>query len=126
MGIQIKTEIIPLDIWFGEGKAILKQGPHNSPVLKSLAKKLEVPNLVHIEIEGSPDPAASAETNKEISLRRAEAVRVTIADLFKIPPERIQAASAGAANVSTPKENTSNSDHPSPIYVILYRIDTNG
>jgi len=121
-GFQIKTEVIPLDIWFGEGKAVLKRGPHNTPVIKSLAKKLDAPNIVHLQIEGSPDPTASGSANKDLSLRRAEALSATISDMFKIPAGRIQVQSAGTGDISKRKSPTS--DQPAPIYVIIYRIDS--
>jgi hypothetical protein len=123
-GIQLTTEVIPLDIWFGDGKAVLKRGPHNTPVLKTLESRLKEPSIVHIEIVGSPDTAASAKSNKTLSLRRAEALRDTIADLFKISADRIQADSAGASAVFEKPKSVVTPDEPRLVYVILYRLNS--
>jgi len=123
-GIQITTEVIPLDIWFPEGKAVVKRGPHNTPVLKILEKRLKESSIVHVEIEGNPDAKGTADTNKALSLRRAEALRDTVSDLYGIPADRIQADTAGASAVSVQKAVATASDQPSPIYIILYRLDS--
>jgi outer membrane protein OmpA-like peptidoglycan-associated protein len=119
--VQLTSDVVPLDILFGDGKAVLKQGPHNGPVLKNLKQVLEQYPLVHVEIEGNPDPWGTASANQELSRRRAEAMRDALVDLYRIPAGRIQVHAAGESAAAAQK-TVSRSERHFPVYLILYRL----
>lgn len=119
---QLTSEVVPLDIRFGEGKAVLKRGPHNGPVLNRLKQVLRQSPLVHVEIEGNPDPWGTPSANRELSRQRAEALRDTLVELYRIPPGRIQVHPAGETTAASQKKIVSQKDGPVPIYLILYRL----
>jgi hypothetical protein len=121
--VQINRQVIPLDIIFSKGKSILKQGPHNKPQLQQFETALKQSPVIHIEIEGNPDPAGSQKLNKTLSLKRAVAIRDAFIELYNIPGGRIQVHAAGetraAAEINTAAAKSSNI----PVLVILYRLE---
>ena len=118
--VQLKTEVVPLDIRFGDGKAVLKWGPHNGPVLKNLLLILTQHPLVHMEIEGNPDPWGNASANQELSLKRAESLRDALVKICRVPAGRIQVHPAGETAAARPI--ASRKGGPVPVYLTLYRL----
>jgi outer membrane protein OmpA-like peptidoglycan-associated protein len=120
-GFEIVKQVVPLDLWFGQGKAVLKTGPHNTPVIKSVKPLLNQDSLVHMEIEGSPDPGKDPAYNHDLSRQRAEALRDALSNLYGIPDGRIQVHAAGETGAATDKIPAT-WDSPRPIYLILYHL----
>ena len=81
------------DVLFDVGKATLKSGAARS--LERLAEFMTRHPERNVRIEGFTDDTGSAETNQELSLQRAEAVRQALADRG-IARERILVAGYGS------------------------------
>ncbi len=121
--VQLTKRVFPLDIKFGEGKAVVKRGPHNAPELQNFARLLKQYPFVHVEIEGNPDPARPQAFNRDLSVRRAEALRDTFIELYGIPPGRIQTHAAGETNAATESKTVAAPPKDRPVFVILYRLE---
>jgi outer membrane protein OmpA-like peptidoglycan-associated protein len=119
--IQITKRVFPLDVVFGEGKAILKRGPHNEPVLESFGKELNKTPFIHLEIEGNPDTQGSEKVNRSLSEHRAEALRDTFAELYGVPPGRMQVHAAGETQAEAHAASTGPQSRP--VLVIVYRLE---
>ncbi len=88
------STVILQNIYFGVDSDSLTQ--HSVPELRELGAFLEAnPELV-VEIGGHTDNTGDAEYNKELSLRRAEAVKEYIVLRQGIEPERIKTKGYGA------------------------------
>ncbi len=119
--VQITKQVFPLDVVFGEGKAVLKRGPHNEPVLKNFGQELTKAPFVHVEIEGNPDSQGSESFNRKLSAHRAEVLRDTFSDLYGIPPGRMQVHAAGETHVESHAVSTGPQSRP--VLVIVYRLE---
>ena len=117
----MNKRVLPVDIKFAEGKAVLKQGPHNAPELQKIARELKRYPVIHIEIEGNPDAEKTAAANRALSLQRAEALRDALTDLYHLPPSRIQLHAAGETDAAKIATAAPSLNHP--MYVILYDLE---
>ena len=61
------------DVLFGSGSSVIKPGAYY--LLDDIAARLEKKPAMSIDIQGHTDNIGSAESNKELSLRRAQAVK---------------------------------------------------
>ncbi len=120
--VQIKKQVFPLDVIFGEGKVALKLGPHNEPVLKNFGRELNKDPFIHVEIEGNPDRQGSESFNRGLSTRRAEALRNTFTDLYGIPPGRMQIHAAGETQTASNAVPTGPQSRP--VLIIVYRLES--
>ncbi len=74
-----KKEIVKEEVWvlgdvlFGSGSSVIKPGAYY--LLDDIASKLEKKPVMSIDIQGHTDNIGSAGSNKELSLRRAQAVK---------------------------------------------------
>ncbi|MBC8438644.1 MAG: OmpA family protein [Deltaproteobacteria bacterium] len=74
-----KKEIVKEEVWvlgdvlFGSGSSVIKPGAYY--LLDDIAAKLEEKPGMSIDIQGHTDNIGSAESNKELSSRRAQAVK---------------------------------------------------
>jgi outer membrane protein OmpA-like peptidoglycan-associated protein len=102
-----KPAAVSLNIQFASGSADLT--PQAIHSLDQLGQALSTPTLAgyHFRIEGHTDTVGSANTNKTLSQRRAEAVVSYLTSKYQIDPARLQAVGMGEDGllVSTP-DNT--------------------
>ena len=72
---EVEKEVVWVldDVLFGSGKAVIKPGGYAS--LDNIAKILEENPVMSIDIQGHTDNVGTAANNKDLSLRRAHAVK---------------------------------------------------
>jgi OmpA-OmpF porin, OOP family len=99
-----KPAAVSLNIQFRSGSADLT--PQAIHSLDQLGQALSTPTLAgyHFRIEGHTDTVGSADTNKTLSQRRAEAVVSYLTSKYQIDASRLQAIGMGEDGllVSTP------------------------
>ena len=102
-----KPAAVSLNVQFASGSADLT--PQAIRSLDQLGQALSTPTLAgyHFRIEGHTDTVGSADSNKTLSQRRAEAVVSYLTTKYQIDPARLQAVGMGEDGllVSTP-DNT--------------------
>ncbi len=102
-----KPAAVSLNIQFASGSAELT--PQAIHSLDQLGQALSTPTLAayHFRIEGHTDTVGSADVNKTLSQRRADAVVSYLTSKYQIDPARLQAIGMGEDGlaVSTP-DNT--------------------
>lgn len=102
-----KPAAVSLNVQFASGSADLT--PQATRSLDQLGQALSTPTLAnyHFRIEGHTDTVGSADMNKTLSQRRAEAVVSYLTSKYQIDPARLQAVGMGEDGllVSTP-DNT--------------------
>lgn len=86
--------IVLKNLFFDLDKAVLKE--QSSPELKELGAFLKDNPDLYIELSGHTDNQGTAEYNKALSERRAEAVKKYLMTVEKIEPRRISTLGAGA------------------------------
>jgi len=86
--------IVLKNLFFDLDKAVLKE--QSSPELKELGAFLKDNPDLYIELSGHTDNQGTAEYNKALSERRAEAVKKYLMSVEKIEPRRISTLGAGA------------------------------
>lgn len=70
--------------------------PESAPVIRQAASYFEANPGVRMVVEGHTDSTGNAESNLELSRRRAEAVRTVLVTQFKVDPGRVTAVGFGA------------------------------
>ena len=85
--------IVLKNLFFDLDKAVLKE--QSSPELKELGAFLKDNPDLYIELSGHTDNQGTAEYNKALSERRAEAVKKYLITVEKIEPRRISTLGAG-------------------------------
>jgi OmpA-OmpF porin, OOP family len=70
--------------------------PESAPVIKQIAKGLETNPNLKLLIEGHTDSVGDAAHNKDLSKRRAEAVRYVLISQFNVDASRLTAAGLGS------------------------------
>jgi len=102
-----KPAAVSLNVQFATGSADLT--PQAIRSLDQLGQALTTPTLAgyHFRIEGHTDTVGTADSNKTLSQRRAEAVVSYLTTKYQIDPARLQAVGMGEDGllVSTP-DNT--------------------
>lgn len=71
--------------------------PDSAPVMKAVARALEKNPNLKLSIEGYTDSTGSAQSNQELSQRRAEAVRSVLVSQFGVDAARLTAKGFGPA-----------------------------
>ena len=86
---------VSLNIQFATGSADLTPAAVQS--LDQLGQALSTPTLAayHFRVEGHTDTVGSADMNKSLSERRAEAVVAYLTSKYQIDPSRLQAVGMG-------------------------------
>lgn len=101
-----KAPAVSLNIQFATGSAELT--PSATRALDQLGQALGNPTLAayHFRIEGHTDTVGSADLNKSLSERRAEAVVAYLTSKYQIDPARLQAVGMGENGllVATPPQ----------------------
>ena len=121
--IQLSRKVFPLDIRFGDGKAMVKRGPHNKPVLDDFRRELTLYPLVHIGIEGNSDAGGSAVSNQAHSRQRAEALREIFVQIYGLPAGRIQVLAASEIDAHSGQEAVALAAPNRLVRIILYRLE---
>jgi outer membrane protein OmpA-like peptidoglycan-associated protein len=69
--------------------------PESTPTLEEIARMLRDHPELRLAIEGHTDASGNADHNRELSRRRAEAVRMYLVDNYSVEPNRLEAAGFG-------------------------------
>jgi OOP family OmpA-OmpF porin len=70
--------------------------PESAPVIKSIARGLETNPNLKLLIEGHTDSTGNADHNRDLSKRRAEAVKTVLVSQFSVEAARLTTAGLGA------------------------------
>jgi len=70
--------------------------PESAPVIRMVAKGLEVDPALKLRIEGHTDSVGNSDHNLDLSRRRAEAVKAVLVAQFNIDASRLTTAGLGA------------------------------
>ena len=85
-----------------------KLKPESFGVLKSIAQALTENPTVKIKIVGHTDSDGNADKNMELSKKRAESVKKSLVDDFKIDASRISTDGKGASEPLKPNDTPEN------------------
>lgn len=80
-------------IYFNTGSATLL--PESQPALRNIAQAVLQSKQPLLDVEGHTDNVGSAQSNQDLSRRRAEAVRQALVSQFGIPPGKLLARGFG-------------------------------
>jgi outer membrane protein OmpA-like peptidoglycan-associated protein len=93
---------VDIEVYFASGSARVTQ--RAAAILNPLGQALTDKRLAHATflIAGHTDAKGSAEYNRELSRRRAEAVRQFLIERFGIDPQRLVSRGYGFDRLKTP------------------------
>lgn len=101
---ETKPILMPTDLLFDYDSAGLREAALES--LKQLAVLIERNPHAKFRIEGHTDSFGSEAYNMDLSIRRAEAMRMWLVDAMGVAPERINIRGYGASRLKAPATGT--------------------
>lgn len=93
--LQADGEVTTHGILFDTGSSAIR--PESTPTLKDMARMLDQHTDLRLRIEGHTDDTGSAETNQQLSQKRAEAVKQYLVEKAGIDGARLEAVGKGPA-----------------------------
>lgn len=86
-------KLVTYGIFFATGSDVVQ--PESAPVLRQIAAYMDASSAVRLQIVGHTDNVGSAESNLDLSKRRAASVAKVLASEFKIAADRFQTDGKG-------------------------------
>jgi len=98
------------DVLFDFDQAVIRADA--KPVLQKVAELIQRSGIPHVTIYGHTDAKGTTIHNKELSTRRADAVKSYLIATFTIAADQLQTEGRGASQPVAPNTNPDGSDNP--------------